>query len=213
MCSRCSLCDVRPTCVRRASDVRPTCVRRASDACLTYVCCDADKTANGRVDGATRDGRASQWLPRQVNASLQGRRLLLHQSVRYVQDTRNSILRRFAYRNISSIELLSDYKYKVKSACHKNIESMFLPLSYFFFRLFPSVVATADFPSPVVPIFSILFRHFNLSHVLFHHIHKPPFWPSPFPLSWQLHPQHPSHNMPIIFPKYIYHYLICIIKL
>ena len=36
-----------------------------------------------------------------------------------------------------------------------------------------------------------------------HHIHKPPFWPTPFPLSWQLHPQHPSPNIPIIFPLYM----------
>ena len=35
-----------------------------------------------------------------------------------------------------------------------------------------------------------------------HHIHKPPFWPSPFPISWQLHPQHPSPNIPIILPPY-----------
>ena len=73
-------------------------------------------------------------------------------------------------------------------------------LFFFFFRLFPSGVATADFPSPVVSINCIFLRHFNLSHVLFHHIHKPPFWPSPFPLSWQLHPQHPSPNIPTIFP-------------
>ena len=52
-------------------------------------------------------------------------------------------------------------------------------------------------------IFCILLRHFNLSHVLFHHIHKPPFWPSPFPLSWQLHPQHLSPHIPIIFPPYM----------
>ena len=65
---------------------------------------------------------------------------------------------------------------------------------FFFFRLFPSGVATAYFPSTVGPIFCILLRHFNrfnLSHALFHHVHKPPFWPSSFPLSWQLHPQHP----------------------
>ena len=61
-------------------------------------------------------------------------------------------------------------------------------------------VATVDFPSPVVSINCILLRHFNLRHVLFHHIHKPPFWPSPFPLSWQFHPQHSSSNIPIIFP-------------
>ena len=60
-----------------------------------------------------------------------------------------------------------------------------------------------DFPSPVVPIFCILLRHFNLSHVLFHHIHKPPLWPSPFPLSWQLHPQHLSPNIRITFPPYV----------
>ena len=71
------------------------------------------------------------------------------------------------------------------------------------FGFFPSWVATADFPSPVVSINCIFLRHFNLSHVLFHHIHKPPFWPSPFPLSWQLHPQHPSPNIPIIFPPYV----------
>ena len=51
---------------------------------------------------------------------------------------------------------------------------------FFVFRLFPSVVVTADFPSPVVPILSILFRHFNISHVLFHHIHTPPFHVSSF---------------------------------
>ena len=39
---------------------------------------------------------------------------------------------------------------------------------------FPSGVATADFPSPVTPIFCILLRQFNLSHVLFHHIRKHP---------------------------------------
>ena len=33
---------------------------------------------------------------------------------------------------------------------------------FFFFRLFPSGVATADFPSPVVSIFCILLHHFNL---------------------------------------------------
>ena len=41
---------------------------------------------------------------------------------------------------------------------------------FFFFRLFPSGVATADFPSPVVSIFCIFLSHFNLSYVLFHHI-------------------------------------------
>ena len=70
----------------------------------------------------------------------------------------------------------------------------------FFFRLFPSGVATADFPSPVISSFCIILRHFNLSHILFHHIHKPPVWPSSFPLSWQLNPQHHSPNIPIIFP-------------
>ena len=79
---------------------------------------------------------------------------------------------------------------------HPHLFSFF----FFFFRLFPSGVATADFLSPVYPINCILLRHLNLSNVLFHHIHKPPFWPSPFPLSWQLHPQHPSPNIPIIFP-------------
>ena len=36
-------------------------------------------------------------------------------------------------------------------------------LLFFFFQLFPSRVATADFPSPVVPIFCILLRHLSLS--------------------------------------------------
>ena len=36
--------------------------------------------------------------------------------------------------------------------------------------------ATVDYPYPVV----------SISHVLFHQIHKPPCWPSLFPLSWQL---------------------------
>ena len=72
------------------------------------------------------------------------------------------------------------------------------PYNFFFRLFFPSGVATADFPSPVAPIFCILLRHFNLSHVLFHHIHKPRFWPSR-----QLHPQHPSPNIPIIFPQYM----------
>ena len=32
---------------------------------------------------------------------------------------------------------------------------------------------------------------------------KPPFWPSRFPLSRQIHPQHPSPNIPIIFSLYM----------
>ena len=57
--------------------------------------------------------------------------------------------------------------------------SLVILLLLLLFRLFPSGVATADFPSPVVSINCIFLRHFNLSHVLFHHTHKPPFWPSP----------------------------------
>ena len=72
-----------------------------------------------------------------------------------------------------------------------------------FFRLFPSGVATADYPSPVLPFFCIPLRHFNLSYVLFHFVHKPPFWLSLFHLSWQLHPQHPSPNIYSIFPSCI----------
>ena len=74
---------------------------------------------------------------------------------------------------------------------------------FFFFPLVSSRVAAADFPSPFIPIFCILLRHFNRCHVLSHRIHKPPFRPSPFPLSWQFHPQHPSPNIPIIFPPYM----------
>ena len=98
--------------------------------------------------------------------------------------------------------------YTIVLACHwfdlvnnmwKQWATLLVGYYFFFFRLFPSGVATADFPSPVVSINCILLRHFNLSHVLFRHISKPPFWPSTFPLSWQLHPQHPSPNIPIIF--------------
>ena len=86
---------------------------------------------------------------------------------------------------------------------HPNHTFTHMPFFFFFFRVFPSGVATAKFPSSVVPIFCILLSHFDLSHVLFHHIHKPPFWSSPFPLSWQLHPHHPFPNMSIIFPPYM----------
>ena len=64
---------------------------------------------------------------------------------------------------------------------------------------FPIKGRHCGFPSQVVPIFCILLRHFNLSHVLLHHIHKT-VWP--FPLSWQLRPQHPSPDMPVICPPY-----------
>ena len=67
---------------------------------------------------------------------------------------------------------------------------------------FLSRIATADFPSPVVSIFYIL-RHFNLSHVLLHHIRKPPFGLLRFLFPGQLHPQHPSPNIPIVFPPYV----------
>ena len=64
--------------------------------------------------------------------------------------------------------------------CSKNVYSLgsrsLLGMSSFlFFRLPPSAVATADLPSPFVPIFCILLRHFNLSHVLSRRIHEPPF--------------------------------------
>ena len=72
---------------------------------------------------------------------------------------------------------------------------------FFFFRLLPSTVATADFPSQFGPNFCILLRHFNHCHVLSHRIHKRPFYPSPLPLSWEFHPQHPSPNIPITFPQ------------
>ena len=84
-----------------------------------------------------------------------------------------------------------------------NIDDLF-QVSFLLFRLFPSGVATVDLPSPFGPMFCILLRHFSHYHVLSHLIHKPPFRPSLFPLSWQLHPQHPSPNIPIIFPLYMY---------
>ena len=50
---------------------------------------------------------------------------------------------------------------------------------FFFFRILPSGVATADFPSQFVSIICILLRHFNHCHVLCHLVYKPPFSPSP----------------------------------
>ena len=70
----------------------------------------------------------------------------------------------------------------------------------FFFRFLPPWVVTADFLSPCVPIFCILVRHFSHCHVLSNRIHMPPYIPFPFHLSWQLPPQHPSPNIPIILP-------------
>ena len=86
------------------------------------------------------------------------------------------------------------------------------------FRLLPLGVATAAVPPPFGSIICILLRHFNHCHVLSHRIllrhfnhchvlphriHKPPFRPTPFPLSWQLLPRHPSPNIPVIFPPYM----------
>ena len=72
---------------------------------------------------------------------------------------------------------------------------------FFFFQLFPSGVATADFPSPC-SCFYLLYPPPSLQPqpCPLSPVHEPPFWPSPFPLSWQLHPQHHSPNIPIIFP-------------
>ena len=76
------------------------------------------------------------------------------------------------------------------------------PLLFFIFRRLLPRVATADIPSSFVLIIYIFLRHFNHCHILSPRIHKPPFRPSQFPLSWQLHPQHPSANiiLLIIFP-------------
>ena len=90
-----------------------------------------------------------------------------------------------------------------RSLRHKNTCVLWWVKTYvifFFVRLLPSKVPISDFPSPFGPIFCILLRHFNLSHVLSHHIHKPPFLPSPFPLSEQFYPLHHFPNIPINFP-------------
>ena len=73
----------------------------------------------------------------------------------------------------------------------------------FFFRFLTLRIATVDFPSPFGTIFCILLRHVNHCYVLSHCIHKLPFKPLLFPLSFQFHPQHSSPNIPIIFQPYI----------
>ena len=57
----------------------------------------------------------------------------------------------------------------------------------------------------VIPLLSAALvrgRHSGFSvSILFYHLHPPPsLQPLPCPLSWRLHPQHPS---PIIFAPYI----------
>ena len=54
-------------------------------------------------------------------------------------------------------------------------------LNFFFFRLFPSGVATAD--SPYTSIKYFVSPHSYLLHVLTHHIQIHPLWSSPFYLS------------------------------
>ena len=81
--------------------------------------------------------------------------------------------------------------------------SVSLPLPVFFCPLLPLGVATADSPSPFCSLLCVFLRHFHCRHILSHRIHKPPFRPSPFHLSWQLHRQHPSPNVPSIFPQYM----------
>ncbi|KAI5089826.1 NK-tumor recognition protein isoform X1 [Silurus meridionalis] len=56
-------------------------------------------------------------------------------------------------------------------------------------------VATADHPSPHHPVLHICLFHTNYLHVFPHHIHEPPPWPSFFPPTWWLHPQHSSTNI------------------
>ena len=74
---------------------------------------------------------------------------------------------------------------------------------FFFYRLLPLGVGTADSSSPIRSLPCIFLRHFHCRHVLCLRIHRPPFTPSPFPLSWQLHRRHPSPNAPSIFPPYM----------
>ena len=74
----------------------------------------------------------------------------------------------------------------------------------FFFWLLPLGIATANFPSPLifVPLILHHFSHCHQCHALSPRIHIPTLRPSPFSLSWQLHTQHPSPNIPIIFRPY-----------
>ena len=74
---------------------------------------------------------------------------------------------------------------------------------FFFFRLLPLGVATADSPSPSCSLLCVFLRHFHCCQVLSYRVHKTPYRPSLFPLSWQLHRHPPSPNIPSIFPQYM----------
>ena len=77
--------------------------------------------------------------------------------------------------------------------------------NFFFFRLLRQGSPYSAFSISInfVPIFCIILRHFNLSHVLSYCIPIPSFRPSPFPLSWHFRPQQPYPNIPIFFPPYM----------
>ena len=104
------------------------------------------------------------------------------------------------------LQVLSEVTYM--PVFHKHVGPTVL-YKNFFFRLIPSGLTTADFPSPFwsyhlhpppslqPPPSSYLCRH-----VLSNRIHEPPSRPSPFPLSWLFHPQHPSPKI-IIFSPYM----------
>ena len=75
---------------------------------------------------------------------------------------------------------------------HESSQTCRISSRFFFFRLLPLGVATADSSSPCCSLLYAVLRHIHCRHILSHHIHQPPFRPPPFPLSWQLYRQHPS---------------------
>ena len=75
-------------------------------------------------------------------------------------------------------------------------------LIFVFFRLLPSRTPQRIFPYPLQLVLTSASSSSvpcppSLSFLS-------PFGPSPFALSWQFHPQHHYHTIPIIFPPYMY---------
>ena len=100
------------------------------------------------------------------------------------------------FQNGQYTEALCAYTAALASAC----EPPDLRISLLFNRSACYLKLVSDYHSHPPPSLC----HFNnYCHVLSHCIHKPPFRHIPFPFSSQLHPQHPSPNMPIIFPPFM----------
>ncbi|KAL7851948.1 hypothetical protein SRHO_G00177330 [Serrasalmus rhombeus] len=78
------------------------------------------------------------------------------------------------------------------------------PLTFFFFfRLLPLVVATADHLPPSCPIHCLLYFHTNHLHVHLHYIHKPSLRSTSSPSTRQLHLQHSLPNISTIPPQHM----------